>query len=210
MLIQDGVIYNIIKGNLHTQICTCGPNFAGFEKGMVIIMEIYRSPYEAYPFLSDISEDLRCDFEIMTDKIACLTGLLRSKCGEASLRDELEKIDTLVYHLNPSLRTRLTVTREELEWLLQCTNRWKAETAGRCEKFVLPQGSERSCLAHILRTECKALVRLIYRYVHRGSEIDPLILDFSNLLSNYFFVLSLKLNKLDGVEEIPFESRNYK
>ena len=33
-------------------------------------MSLYRSPYEAYPFLSDDGADLRCDFEILTDRIA--------------------------------------------------------------------------------------------------------------------------------------------
>ena len=33
-------------------------------------MELYQSPYEAYPFLSDDSEDLRCDFELLTDELA--------------------------------------------------------------------------------------------------------------------------------------------
>ena len=28
-------------------------------------MKLYRSPYEAYPFLSDADGDLRCDYEIL-------------------------------------------------------------------------------------------------------------------------------------------------
>lgn len=39
-------------------------------------MELYRSPYEAYPFLSDESDDLRCDFELLTDAMSSRTGLL--------------------------------------------------------------------------------------------------------------------------------------
>ena len=39
-------------------------------------MELYRSPYEAYPFLCDADEDLRCDFELLTDEMAGRTGLL--------------------------------------------------------------------------------------------------------------------------------------
>ena len=30
-------------------------------------MKLYRSPYEAYPFLSDADGDLRCDYEILKD-----------------------------------------------------------------------------------------------------------------------------------------------
>ncbi|MEG0769490.1 MAG: ATP--cob(I)alamin adenosyltransferase, partial [Ruthenibacterium sp.] len=42
-------------------------------------MEIYRSPYEAYPFLCDAADDLRCDFELLTDEMASRTGLLRAQ-----------------------------------------------------------------------------------------------------------------------------------
>ena len=45
-------------------------------------MKPYRSPYEAYPFLSDAKDDLRCDFEILTDRMASMTGLLASLCPE--------------------------------------------------------------------------------------------------------------------------------
>lgn len=39
-------------------------------------MDLYRSSYEAYPFLCDNSENLCCDFELLTDEIASHTGLL--------------------------------------------------------------------------------------------------------------------------------------
>lgn len=42
-------------------------------------MELYRSPYEAYPFLCDSAEVLRCDFELLTDEMASRTGLLRAQ-----------------------------------------------------------------------------------------------------------------------------------
>ena len=77
--------------------------------------KIYRSPYEAYPFLSDGPDDLRCDFELMTDGMASVVGLLRSKVTDGDLREELLWICELVYHMNPALRTGLKVTAAEKE-----------------------------------------------------------------------------------------------
>ena len=66
-------------------------------------------------------------------------------------------------------------------------------------------------MAHLLRADGKALVRLLYRYGYTAKqEVPPLLLDFANLLSGYFFALSLRLNMLDGVDEVPFVSRNYR
>lgn len=170
---------------------------------------IYRSPFEAYPFLSDKASDVRCDFEIYTDKVASMTGLLSAECLEPEIRDELIQIEELIYHSNPTLRTKLTLTEDEVLWLKNRVDDWQAKVKGRCQQFVLPRGSRRAGLAHVLRAEAKGLVRLLYRYQEQGNSVDPLLIDFMNLLSGYFFVLALQLNALDGIEEIPYISRNY-
>lgn len=171
-------------------------------------VEKYRSPYEAYPFLSDSDADIRCDFEILTDRISSLTGLLAAKCPER--REEILKVDELVYHTNPSLRTSFKITGEEIEWLHGVIKEMQAEVGERCSKFVLPAGSERGSLAHVLRVDGKQLVRTLYKARERGLEFPNELIDFASLVSGYFFMLSLWLNREDGVDEIPFISRNYK
>ena len=171
------------------------------------MMETYRSPYEAYPFLSDPGESLNCDFEIMTDRMSSMAGLLAANCPER--KEEILKIDELIYHFNPTLRTFLSIEDGEIEWLLSTIKSLEHEVALEI-KFVLPAGSERACLAHVLRTDGKALVRMLYRARERGSDFSDKVIDFANLISGYFFMLALWLNKKDGVDEIPFESRNYK
>lgn len=171
-------------------------------------MNPYRSPYEAYPFLSDAMDDLRCDFEILTDRISSMSGLLASLCPE--YRDEILKIDELVYHANPSLRTFFSVTDEEISWLKARTDDLHEQTKGLCSKFVVPAGTPRACVAHVLRTDGKKLVRMLYRHAESGGKVDDRLIDFANLVSGYFFLLALMLNHLDGIKEIPFVSRNYR
>lgn len=171
---------------------------------------IYRSPYEAYPFLCDEDQDLRCDFEIATDRLASLTGWLAAKCPEQELRRELVQIEEIIYHFNPTLRTFLSVTPEEIDFLKERTEQLQELTKDRLKRFVLPRGSERAGIAHVLRADSKALVRMMYRYVQRGGQVDNEALDIANLLSGYFFYLAMFLNAQDGVDEIDYESRNYK
>lgn len=171
-------------------------------------MKTYRSPYEAYPFLSDAKDDLRCDFEILTDRMASMTGLLASLCPE--YREELLRMDELIYHANPGLRTFFSVTDEEVNWLKTRTDELNEQTKGLCSRFVVPAGTPRACVAHVLRTDGKKLVRMIYRHMEGGGKADERLIDFANLVSGYFFLLALMLNRLDGFEEIPFASRNYR
>lgn len=172
--------------------------------------KIYRSKYEAYHFLSDDPDDLKCDFEIFTDEIASHIGLLKSLVKDKDIQKELLTIGELVYHINPSLRTFVSVTEDELNWLENCTSRIYEEVKGRHKNFVLPQGSTSAACAHIIRTKCNALVRMLYRYSYLGNKVPNIVFDFTNLLSGYFLNLAHKLNHLNGVEEIEFKSRNYK
>lgn len=168
------------------------------------------SKYLAYPFLYDNGDDLRCDFEIFTDEISSTIGLLRSLIKDQELRDELTKMNEIMYHLNPSLRTMVTVTEEELLWIEETTKSHEEEIKDRVDKFVLPQGSSSASLAHIIRSKCKALVRLLHRHKEQGNNVDEILFDFANIFSGYFFILAIKLNKIENVDEIEFVSRNYK
>ncbi len=170
---------------------------------------MYRSPYEAYPFLCDDDADLRCDFELLTDEMASATGLLRAQVADEALREELLWLCELLYHFNPTLRTRLTVTNAERARLAAAEERLRAQAAGRCARFVLTQGCAAACTAHLLRVRAKCLVRLLYRCLQRGGHVPDAALDIANLLSGYYFALALTLNAMAGVEEIPYVSRNY-
>ncbi|MGL5694110.1 MAG: ATP:cob(I)alamin adenosyltransferase [Peptostreptococcaceae bacterium] len=168
------------------------------------------SKYLAYPFLYDNSNDLRCDYEILTDEISSLVGLLRAFVKEESLKEELTKINDLVYHMNASLRTKVSVTKEELLWLEDRTNTYQEEIKDRVDKFVVPQGCIAASYSHVIRTKFKALVRLLHRHREQGNAVDEILFDFANLFSGYFFILALKLNKNENVDEVEFVSRNYK
>lgn len=177
---------------------------------------LYRSKYEAYPFLADSDTDIRCDFEIHTDRLSSMAGVLASLCPERE--EEILKVDELIYHSNPTLRTFMSVTKEEIEWLheriveiqeeLEAANAFP-ETGAKC-RTVLPAGTTRGAYAHVLRVEGKQMVRLLYRARERGINFSDDLIDFANLVSGYFHMVGMWMNMKDGWKEIPFVSRNYK
>ena len=170
---------------------------------------LYRSPYEAYPFLSDDTNDLRCDFELLTDELASRTGLLHSLIPGSPYQESLLRVCELIYHANPTLRTRFTITYQELDWFVHLTQQLEQQAAGRCRRFVLTQGCTAACEAHILRVQSKSLVRLLYRHAQQGHSVPNELMDFANLLSGFFFALALVLNQESGTPEIEYPSRNY-
>lgn len=179
------------------------------------------SKYLAYTFLYDDAADLKCDFEILSDEISSMIGLLRSllddkdNAADPGLKEDLCKINELMYHINPSLRTKAMVTEEELEWLCQKTQTLKLvpEETGPQKSgltFFIPQGCTQAAYSHVIRSKCKTLVRLLSRYKQQENAVDDILFDFINLYSGYFYNLALWFNKNHGVEERIFTSRAYR
>ncbi|MDR2553117.1 MAG: ATP--cob(I)alamin adenosyltransferase [Treponema sp.] len=178
------------------------------------------SKYLAYSFLYDDASDLRCDFELLTDEISSMIGLLRSllnekdRAADPDLAEDLDRINELMYHLNPSLRKGSAVTGEELEWLHGKTMALQEAVKdglprGRDFTFVIPRGCIQAAWGHVIRCKCKMLVRLLSRYRQQGHPADDILFDFANLYAGYFYFLALRLNKNQGLEEQPFTSRVY-
>jgi cob(I)alamin adenosyltransferase len=173
----------------------------------------------AYTFLYDDPADLRCDFEIATDETASMIGFLRSHIDDGALREELCRLNELMYHINPCLRTKMTISAEELNWLngrveeIQREIREDFDAAappGKSKaRFVVPQGCPAAAYSHIIRNKCKALVRLMYRHREQGNNVDDMLFDCVNLFSGYFYSLALKLNRDGGIAETEFISRVY-
>ncbi len=76
--------------------------------------------------------------------------------------------------------------------------------------FVLPGGARSAAVAHVARTVCRRAERLCVRLdetaigakgEHDSAEVDAVVIQYLNRLSDYLFVLSRHLNRLLGVDE---------
>ena len=67
--------------------------------------------------------------------------------------------------------------------------------------FTLPGGCRAAALAHVCRTVCRRAERRILA-LHASEPVSPQLLAYVNRLSDYFYVLALRLNFLQGTEEI--------
>jgi len=73
-------------------------------------------------------------------------------------------------------------------------------------KFILPGGSHAGSIAHVCRAITRRAERKILHLVQTGFEIDALLLQYVNRLSDYLFVLSRYLTVSEGNKEIFWES----
>ncbi|SHH78016.1 cobalamin adenosyltransferase [Ferrimonas marina] len=166
-----------------------------------------------YPFIFETGPS--CDFEVQTDELCSLTGNAQALLAQelagtellAQLTPELQRVQALIYHLNGSVRGRLAVEEQDLDWLKQRYDHHNG--FGAVSGFVLPTGSPAVMALHLCRSGAKKSIRQLVRCEEAGLEVDPILLRLGNLLTNYFFCLSVRVKAQLGQEEIPFVSKSY-
>jgi len=73
--------------------------------------------------------------------------------------------------------------------------------------FVLPGGHPAVSFCHIARCVCRRAERLSV-HIAQEEEVDPLIIQYLNRLSDYLFTLARKLTKFFDAEEIPWKGNS--
>lgn len=157
----------------------------------------------AYPFLND--KNRMVDHEILTDKLSSNLGHIISM-GTPLEKETWWLMDT-VLHLNGSLRGKMAISLDDLRdgQTIYHVLKERNNVAG----FIYPVGTKLATQYHIARCEAKIVTRNLYLIRQSGIIVPDILLDISNLIANMLFVMSLETNRLEGFEEIAFESKSY-
>ncbi|MDR0506567.1 MAG: cob(I)yrinic acid a,c-diamide adenosyltransferase [Dysgonamonadaceae bacterium] len=67
--------------------------------------------------------------------------------------------------------------------------------------FILPGGCRKNSLAHVCRTICRRMERLIYK-IDEHEKVDATVCKYINRLSDFFFLFARKQNFINNIEEI--------
>ncbi len=147
------------------------------------------------------------------DELNSYVGWLRSKKLELKDVEFLIEIQNMLFVAGTSLaldepteRIRMPEFRSEDIKVLE--NEIDVITAQLppLSQFVLPGGHDAVGLCHV----CRSVTRRAERQISALAEvanIDLMVLKYMNRLSDYFFVLSRKLSRHFGAEEVPWTPR---
>lgn len=162
-----------------------------------------------YPFIQDRS--YLCDFEVVTDELCALIGSVLAYMPESmsDLRQDLEQLQPLAFHVNGSVRGRLAITEEDIAWLQSRLTHYQHEVAERLQGFVLPRGAAPVPQLHTARSSAKKAIRALVRVEEEGFEVSLLLTRICNMMCNFFFILTLVVNQRRGFSETYFTSKSY-
>jgi len=157
---------------------------------------------------------LRIDTYGTVDELNSYVGLVRDQPVNEGRKELLKEIQDRLFTVGAELATdpgksprkpMPAIVPPDIERLEQAMD---AMDAGLPElrKFVLPGGHQAVSFCHLARTVCRRAERLTIALAE-NEPVDPLVIQYLNRLSDYFFVLSRTMAQELGAEEVTWEPR---
>ena len=140
------------------------------------------------------------------DELNAQTGLLLTYVTEPVDRESLISIQNSLFVIGAQLATEsqqsvsCKVTSDDITALEKSIDE-ASDGLPKWQGFTLPGGCRAAALAHVCRTVCRRAERRIL-VLNAAEPVEPQLIAYVNRLSDYFYVLALRLNFLQGTEEI--------
>ncbi|MCX6290228.1 MAG: cob(I)yrinic acid a,c-diamide adenosyltransferase [Bacteroidetes bacterium] len=160
-------------------------------------------------------DDARIEAYGTIDELNSHVGLLRDQDIDAHHRKVLIEIEDRLFTIGSSLASDPETSRMKIPDLKEADvtfleneiDRMDATLPGM-KSFILPGGHATVSQCHIVRCICRRSERLVVHLsVATNGHVNPLIIQYLNRLSDYFFVLSRKLSAELHATEIPWQPR---
>lgn len=155
---------------------------------------------------------LRVDAYGTVDELNSFIGLLHDALESESIRQLLVQVQHRLFSIGAYLASdpekqmaSVDLERNDLK-ILEDTMDMMDGQLPDLKNFILPGGHPTVSLCHVCRTVCRRAERLIVA-LHQESPVDPLVLQYMNRLSDYFFMLARYLCKEAGAPEILWVAR---
>ncbi len=152
--------------------------------------------------------DVRINAYGTSDELNSFIGLIRDQQIDAHYKDVLLNIQDKIFVLGATLAAdpdkpklkKPDLLLEDVELLEKEIDKMN-EALPEMTHFILPGGHTTVSYCHIARCVCRRCERLVIELTSQ-TEVEALIIQYLNRLSDYLFVLGRKLAKDLGAEEI--------
>lgn len=158
---------------------------------------------------------LRIEAYGTVDELNSHIGLCKDLLGDEQSRTTLSEIQDRLFTIGSSLacdpvkepRMRIPDLKEPDVVLLENEIDRMNGLIPVMKFFILPGGHTHLSHLHIARCVCRRAERCCVRLQEEQAEVEPIVLQYLNRLSDYLFVLSRYTGHLLMIEEIPWKPR---
>jgi cob(I)alamin adenosyltransferase len=157
--------------------------------------------------------DLRINTYGTIDELNSYMGLLRDQEVNHKRKDILVEIQDRLFTIGSILATEPGNTKVKIPLLAESDIHFLEKEIDQMDAelppmkfFVLPGGHMSVSFGHVARTVCRRAERLVIE-LNAQEEIEPLVIQYLNRLSDYLFMLCRKMTSELGAEETPWKPR---
>jgi cob(I)alamin adenosyltransferase len=156
---------------------------------------------------------LRIETYGTVDELNSWVGVIRDSVSDDASRKTLYEIQDRLFTIGSMLATQPgydkmklpELTQTDVEVLEHEIDRMN-ETLPEMKSFLLPGGHIGNSFGHVARCVCRRAERLVSQ-LNEDEPVTPMVLQYLNRLSDYLFVLSRWVSKLNNAEEVPWKPR---
>ena len=140
------------------------------------------------------------------DELNSMIGVVINKSLSADIQDNLITIQHDLFNLGGQLAMPdyAMINQQRIDWLESTLDKMN-EQLEPLKEFILPGGDEASCFCHMARTICRRAERSLVS-LNAETEINGVLLAYINRLSDWLFVASRMINKVQGKAEVYWQS----
>ncbi len=136
------------------------------------------------------------------DELNSTLGVLLTETLPDNLRATLVEIQHDLFDMGGELCIpgHVAIKEERLVWLEKIVEGLNS-TLSPLKEFILPGGSRAAAFAHVARTVCRRTERTVVA-LGKAENVSAESRQYLNRLSDFLFVLSRVLNKLQGTPDV--------
>lgn len=156
---------------------------------------------------------LRVDAYGTVDELNSYVGWLRDSVLEEEIKQLLTQVQHRLFTVGAALASDPEkhppipdLLPEDIALLEKQIDRMDAHLPP-LKHFILPGGHTTVSVCHVCRTVCRRAERLVVA-LHQTDPVEPLVLQYLNRLSDYFFMLARQLGHDLGAEEVIWNPRS--
>ncbi len=152
------------------------------------------------------------------DELNSMLGVVVNRCrpgegaGESSgaLRENMISIQHDLFNLGGQLAMPdyEVLNQQRIDWLEETLDQMN-EKLTPLKEFILPGGAESACFCNMARTICRRAERTLVA-LNKESPVSAHMLSYINRLSDWLFIASRILNKVEGEAEVYWQSERLK
>lgn len=156
---------------------------------------------------------LRIEAYGTVDELNSYVGLVRDNTADEAIRQLLKDIQDRLFTIGANLASDPSknmstpdIRLSDIEALEQAMDKMEEELPA-LKNFILPGGHTTVSFCHVARCVCRRAERYVVA-LNLTEPIEPILIKYLNRLSDYLFVLSRKLAKDLGAEEVVWQTRS--